>query len=215
MKKSGIYKITILYNTYIGSSSNLNRRLWEHKWRLKNNKHSNTHLQNVYNKHTIINLTIEILEYCELNILLEREQHYINLLKPNLNKAPVSGTTLGLKLTKEQCLNRKLNNLGRKQSKETIEKRVLKIKGRKYSEEHRKNISNSKKGKPISKEHKEKLINSNKKSVISYNKEGILIKIYSCAKETLLDGFTPTNVIRCCKNKLKTHKNLIWKYYDK
>jgi len=215
MKKSGIYKITILNNIYVGSSSNLDRRLWEHKWRLINNKHINSHLQNAYNKYNAENFITEILEYCELEVLLEKEQYYIDLLKPNLNKAPVSGTTLGLKLTKEQCLNRKLNNLGRKHSKESIEQRVSKIKGRKYSEEHRKNISNSKKGKYLSKEHKEKLINGNKKSVGCYNQDNILIKIYSCAKETLLDGFTPTNVTRCCKNKLKTHKKLIWKYYDK
>jgi group I intron endonuclease len=213
--KSGIYKITILNNIYIGSSSNLARRLWEHEWRLKNNKHNNNHLQNVYNKYNIENFITEILEYCKLEVLLEREQYYIDLLNPNLNKAPVSGTTLGLKLTKEQCLTRKLNNLGRKHSKESIEQRVSKIKGRKYSEEHRKNISNSKKGKSLSKEHKEKLINGNKKSVGCYNQDGVLIKIYTCAKEALSDGYTPTNVTRCCKNKLRTHKKLIWKYYDK
>jgi group I intron endonuclease len=213
--KSGIYKITILNNIYIGSSSNLARRLWEHEWRLKSNKHNNNHLQNVYNKYNIENFITEILEYCELEVLLKREQYYIDLLKPNLNKALVAGTTLGLKLTKDQCLTRKLNNLGRKHSQESIKKRVSKIKGRKYSEEHRKNISNSKKGKCISEEHKLKLINGNKKPVCCYNKEGTLIKIYSCASDTLIDGYTPTNVTRCCKNKLKTHKKLIWKYYEK
>jgi len=215
MKKCGIYKITILNNIYIGSSSNLHRRMWEHSWKLKNNKHVNRHLQNVYNKYGINNFFIEIIEECNVDLLLEREQYYINILKPNLNKSPVAGTTLGLKLTEKQCLTRKLNNLGRKHSEESIQKRVSKIKGRKYSEEHRKNISNSKKGKCISEEHKLKLINGNKKPVCCYNKEGILIKIYSCASDTLIDGYTPTNVTRCCKNKLKTHKNLIWKYYEK
>lgn len=215
MKKCGIYKIAIKENLYIGSSSNLYRRFWEHSWKLKNNRHNNQHLQNCFNKYGKEFFKVEILEYCENNILLEREQFYINLLCPNLNKSPVAGTTLGLKMTPEQCLKRKLNNLGRKHSEETIEKRISKIKGRKYSEEHRKKISESHKGKTLSKEHKEKIINSNKKTVACYDKNGILIKIYTCSKETLYDGFTPTNVTRCCKGKLKTHKNLIWKYYDK
>lgn len=209
----GVYKITIKNHVYIGSSSNINRRLWEHFWKLKNNKHVNKHFQNIFNKYK--NLESEILEYCKIEELLEKEQYYIDLLKPDINKSPISGTTLGLKLTPEQCLNRKLNNLGRKHSKESIEKRVSKIRGRKYSKEHRENISKSKKGKSISEIHKLALMKNNKKPVVSYTKTGDLVKIYECAKHTLVDGFTPTNVTCCCKNKLKAHKNLIWKYYEK
>jgi len=214
MKISGIYKITIVNNTYIGSSSNLNRRFWEHLWKLQNNKHNNAHLQNTFNKHGISNYNVEILETCSNENLLNKEQYYIDLIKPNLNKSPVAGTTLGLKLTPEQCLKRRINNLGRKHSKESIEKRVSKIKGRIYSEEHKRNISKSKMGKKSSEESIQKRLQKTKKPVASYTKEGTLMKIYSCSKETLLDGFTPTNVTRCCKNKLKTHKNLIWKYYE-
>lgn len=214
MKTSGIYKITInINNIYVGSSSNLDRRFWEHLWRLKNNNHSNKHFQNLYNKYGKNSLIIEIVEMCNNNELIIKEQYWIDLLKPNINKALVAGSTLGLKLTKIQCENRRKINLGRKHSEESIQKRVNKIKGRKYSDEHRLNISNSKKGTILSEDHKNKIINGNKKSVASYNKEGLLIKIYSCAKDTLLDGFTPTNVTQCCKNKLKSHKNLIWKYY--
>jgi group I intron endonuclease len=214
IKLVGIYKFTIINNTYIGSSSNLNRRIWEHKWRLSNNKHVNKHFQNLYNKYGLENLLVEILEICTIDNLLNKEQYYINLYKPNINKAPVSGTTLGLKLSKEQCLKRKLNNLGRKQSKETIAKRVNKIKGRKYSIEHRNNISKSRKGIKLSLEHKLKLIQNNKKKVASYTLENELIKIYDCSAYTKIDGYTPTNVTRCCKNKLKTHKGVIWRYYN-
>lgn len=32
-----------------------------------------------------VNFTLEILEHCESSVLLEREQYYIDLLKPNYN----------------------------------------------------------------------------------------------------------------------------------
>jgi group I intron endonuclease len=36
-------------------------------------------------KYGYSNFSIDILEYCELNVLIEREQYYINHLKPEYN----------------------------------------------------------------------------------------------------------------------------------
>jgi len=33
-------------------------------------------------KHGYVNFSLDILEYCEINVLIEREQYYLNLLKP-------------------------------------------------------------------------------------------------------------------------------------
>ena len=53
MKKCGIYIITNLQNgkRYIGSSKNLYERLYKHFYDLENNKHSNTYLQNSWDKY--------------------------------------------------------------------------------------------------------------------------------------------------------------------
>lgn len=38
---------------------------------------------------------LEILEYCEKSLILEREQYYLDILKPRYNICKVAGSTLG------------------------------------------------------------------------------------------------------------------------
>jgi hypothetical protein len=44
---------------------------------------------------------LEILEYCEADISIEREQYYIDLLKPDYNILIIAGSSKGYKHTKE------------------------------------------------------------------------------------------------------------------
>ena len=82
-KQSGIYQIRNIKNNkvYIGSSARLYYRKIEHFSRLRNNSHDNSYLQKSWNKYGEENFVFEILEYCEENSLLEREQHYFDTLK--------------------------------------------------------------------------------------------------------------------------------------
>lgn len=86
--KSGIYCIsnTINSDCYIGSSKDVYNRLHTHKCLLKNNKHKNKHLQSAFNKYKIQNFNLKLIEECSLECLLEREQYYIDTLKPKYNK---------------------------------------------------------------------------------------------------------------------------------
>lgn len=86
-KKSGIYCILNLLNQkkYIGSSKNIYDRLVNHKMMLKNNNHHNNYLQNSWNKYKSNNFIYIILEECDINKLIEREQFYIDNLKPEYN----------------------------------------------------------------------------------------------------------------------------------
>lgn len=90
---SGIYKITdlITQDFYIGSSKNLYSRMLSHKSFLRCNKHTNKYLQNVYNKRGAENFLFEVVEFCEVPALLEREQFYIDTMKPKYNLGPVGG----------------------------------------------------------------------------------------------------------------------------
>lgn len=96
-KMIGIYKITNLINNkiYIGSSKNLTRRLKNHFSSLKRNKHGNSHLQFSYNKYGLEYFNSEIIEECDLNILIQREQYYIDLLKPEYNKRIIAENNEG------------------------------------------------------------------------------------------------------------------------
>jgi group I intron endonuclease len=51
MKQSGIYKITINDKVYVGLSVDIVKRIICHKSLLRNNRHSNNHLQSAYNKY--------------------------------------------------------------------------------------------------------------------------------------------------------------------
>ena len=83
----GIYMITNLVNgnRYIGSSCNVRVRLWGHRATLRHNKHYNTHLQRAWNKYGENNFDFSILEKCTEEERFEKEQLYVNSLKPEYN----------------------------------------------------------------------------------------------------------------------------------
>lgn len=85
--KSGIYQIKNLINgnIYIGSSKNIYSREAKHKSSLRGGYHANNYLQNSWNKYKEDNFIFEIIEYCDENLLLDREQYYINLYNPEFN----------------------------------------------------------------------------------------------------------------------------------
>lgn len=77
----GIYKITNLANgkMYIGQTSTSFKQRWkEHLYKLKNNKHINSHLQNAYNFYGEEFLKFEAIHICdELDDLNKLEIYYI------------------------------------------------------------------------------------------------------------------------------------------
>ena len=95
---TGIYKLTFENsdNFYIGSTTeSFKLRFLRHFRDLKLNKHCNNILQSAYNKYN--NIFIEILETCEAEKCIEREQHYIDLLNPKYNICKIAGNTYGIK----------------------------------------------------------------------------------------------------------------------
>jgi group I intron endonuclease len=86
--KMGIYKITNTRNGkfYIGSSKDINRRWWEHKNDLNKKTHINAKLQNAWNFYGENQFKFEIVEeIMDDKLLLEREQHYLNMFEPYRN----------------------------------------------------------------------------------------------------------------------------------
>lgn len=91
--KSGIYKLSAGGHIYIGSSKNLYARLAEHRTDLRENRHSNEFLQRVYNKNGIENMQVDIIEYCDPEIRLDRESFWIKELNADMNlQDPVDHT---------------------------------------------------------------------------------------------------------------------------
>lgn len=84
--KSGVYKITNIVNGmfYIGSSDDVYQRWNEHKSKLRRNVHHNPKLQHAWNFYGGDKFTFEIIEETVYDVvfILEREQHYLDTLKP-------------------------------------------------------------------------------------------------------------------------------------
>lgn len=80
MGNCGIYKITNNKNgkVYIGSSKEVSKRQQSHWRMLKNNQHHSYKLQSDYNKFGLTSFSFEVIEVCELNELLVREQYWMD-----------------------------------------------------------------------------------------------------------------------------------------
>lgn len=83
--KSGIYKLSVNSHIYIGSSKSLYSRLREHRIDLMSGHHPNDFLQSVCNKYGIENIRIDIIEFCDPKIRLEREKYWIEQLHSDMN----------------------------------------------------------------------------------------------------------------------------------
>ena len=105
-QKSGIYcwnnKIT--GKSYIGSAVNLAKRLRSYysfnflKRELLRNK---SYIYSALLKYGHSNFNIHILEYCDKDILLTREQYYIDSLNPEYNILKIAGSCIGRKHSEE------------------------------------------------------------------------------------------------------------------
>jgi group I intron endonuclease len=82
----GIYRIKNLINNkcYYGSSKHIEKRLTRHKRELKNNTHINCILQRAWDKYGENNFSFEVVEECDISVILETEQKYLNL-QPDYN----------------------------------------------------------------------------------------------------------------------------------
>ena len=94
-----IYKIVNLRRDriYVGHTCDpFKKRIYNHRYALKRNKHENARLQYAWNKYGGDAFRFEMIEECEESQKLLREQFYIDTLKPYYNIAPVAGSRKGV-----------------------------------------------------------------------------------------------------------------------
>jgi len=115
--KSAIYRWNNLITgaSYVGSAVNLTKRLSNYlssyflKKELLRNK---SIISSSLLKYGYSNFTLDVLEYCEPDKLIIREQYYIDNLNPEYNILKIAGSRLGSKHSPETLLkykNRKLS----------------------------------------------------------------------------------------------------------
>ena len=93
----GVYKITCITtgSFYVGSCKNIRCRISTHYRLLQLGKHFNRHLQNAWGKYGELQFVVEVIELCNLEALIQREQYWIGQLHPSYN--------INLLVTKPPC----------------------------------------------------------------------------------------------------------------
>jgi group I intron endonuclease len=202
----GIYKIICLLNNsiYIGSSVNLEQRFYNHLFYLRCNKHHNKHLQNAYNLYGEENFKFEIIEECEKEILIEREQFHIDELKPKFNLRLIAKSNLGMKHSEETKEKMSESHKGQtswckgltKENNKSLLLKSLKYKGRIP-------WNKNKKCGPLTKEHIEKLSGINSpKSKFSLEQVKEIREKYKTNKYSYSDLAKEYGVSKTCINNI-------------
>ena len=180
-RQSGIYQILCkpTGKVYVGSAVDVWKRKEEHRRSLSKGLHCNPHLQSAWNRYSGREFCFLVLEYCQTDDLLKREQFYINNMNATdrnlgFNVCSVAGSPLGIKHT-EQARARmsaakigNKNTLGHHLTNEHKEKIVASLKGNtrtlgyKHKEGSKKKMAASQLGRKHPAETIEKIKASNK-----------------------------------------------------
>lgn len=155
----GIYAIVHMptKRRYVGSAVKILRRINWHKDALKNNRHHSIALQRAWNKYGESEFLFVVIEQCDLKILIEREQFYIDE-QSDYNSSKTAGHA---------------SRLGCKDSEETRMKKRLAYKGHLNSKEVKAKMAKTKLGHSVSLETRAK---------ISKRLRGIKLRPETCAK---------------------------------
>lgn len=136
-------------NTYVGSAKNLRIRLKGHYLGTR----SNLILQKAISKYGISQFYFVVLEYCEIEDLIKREQYYIDQLDPIYNILRTAGSSLGYQHTEEykELFSGENHPLFGKSHTELTKSQIREsMLGSTRSEEVKKKISDSLKSKDLS-----------------------------------------------------------------
>lgn len=160
---SGIYEIVNLVNgkRYIGSAVNIPNRWRQHRCELGKERH-NPILQSAWRKYGEKNFEFRIIEMVPDKIqLIVREQHYLDLLKPAYNCAPIAGSRLGAKMSPESRLL--VGNASKRvwSDPDYRAKMSARQMGKKIPPEQRAKISAANTGRKLSSEHVAKIAANN------------------------------------------------------
>lgn len=133
MINAGIYIIFCVSNNkyYVGQAINIEKRIKAHINKLKANTHHSPYLQNTFNTYGENVFNFEVVEYCNIDELDSKEQHYIkmyNSLNPNGFNCTIGGTGIrGFMFSEETKKNWSKNRKGKYMGKE--HPKSVKIKG--------------------------------------------------------------------------------------
>lgn len=207
-KQCGIYCIENKVNgkKYIGQSTNIQKRWYEHKRTLNKNIHDNKHLQRAWNNYGEDNFVFNIICLCLVEELNDLETKYINIYKANdlnygYNMTLGGEGTHGFHWTEEEKRLIGKRQKGRSPSEETIQKQ---------KDIWRQKIDN---GYMPKIDHLRKYIDEQKVPIDCYDLNGNYISSYSSVHEAArILEIEATNISKVLKNKYHYTKGYVFYY---
>lgn len=215
--KIGIYKwVSPSGRIYVGQSRNIDQRKdWYLSGGIKNAPMPK--LKRSFKKYGIENHIFDVIEYCTLEELNEREIYwglFFNTLNEGLNcklgeqncifseetKDKMREAKLGKSLPQEVKTKIGESNMGQKRSQETKNKMIISRTGGVRSQETKNEMSKTRSKTPY-----------HIKPVIQV-KNGIEIEYISQTEASLLTGVSIGSISACCTGRTKTAAGFIWKY---
>lgn len=166
----GVYIIRNKANgkQYVGSSIDVPRRWTEHQLELEAGRHSNQYLQRAWNKYGPKGFEFTMVKECRPEELLNREQAWMDSVKPfgsrGYNNSRTAGNCLGVKhtrLARERMAQAKRGKpsmfLGRRHTEEAKAKNRVAHLGKKVPPEVVQRIANANRGKKRTEATRERL----------------------------------------------------------
>nr|AMX22307.1 GIY-YIG endonuclease [Cryphonectria parasitica] len=193
-KKVGIYRWVnkVNGNSYVGSSVTLANRLRKYYTPSYITHYLTTGKSRIYVailKYGHSNFQLEILEYCTKEEVIEREQYFIDLLKPEYNINPIADSWFGNTHSEESRI--KMSNSA---------------KGRKLTEETKKLLSLAKKG--INNPNFGKITSEETKALISLGRIGKSFLSESIKEKMSADNGTAIRVIDLNTNETSVYTSI-------
>lgn len=108
--------------SYVGSAINLYHRFKNYyniAFLEKETNKNNSMIYKALLKYGYSSLKLDILEYCNINVLIEREQYYLDHLKPEYNILKFARSIAGFKHSEASIELMRATKLGRKRSEST------------------------------------------------------------------------------------------------
>lgn len=192
--KSGIYcwVNNISKNTYVGSAIDLSNRLNRYYHKSELTKKSARPINLALLKYGHSNFTLEILEYCSKDNLLERENYYLDTLKPEYNILKFAYSMLGYKHSADAIKKLKSRNISKEQKLLLSLTHKNKIVGDETRAKLSSAIADFKRNNPLS---EKQLANLRKKSI---EREGVAVSVFN----------SQTNEVKEFSNKTEAGKFL-------
>lgn len=201
--QSGIYAIRCIPTgkRYVGSAASIKKRWGDHSRLLMRDGHHSRHLQQAWKKYGPDAFAWEILELVEEILLLDREQHFIDLHRAadqrfGFNVRPVARSNKGLKFSEESRARVSESLRGRRHSEESRRKMADAHRGKGLSAETRAKLADAHRGKAIPPEARENMAAAHRGKPMSAGSLAKLIERNSCPEHRAKLSELLTGIVR-------------------